>query len=88
MAMRGEADYTYLKENEMRARGVTRKTGTGARSRVLGRHILFEVFYSLPSQHRLSNSPSSPAHGLFSMEFGNIATTLSTIILPTSTLTE
>ena len=53
MAMKGEVDYSYLKENEMRARNVARGAGTVAKPRGLchetRRHILFEVFYSLPA---------------------------------------
>lgn len=53
LAMKGNADHSYLKENEMRARNVTRGAGTVAKPRRLlqeaRRHILFEVFYSLPA---------------------------------------
>lgn len=51
--MKGNADYSYLKENEMGARNVARGAGTVAKPRGLcdeaRRHILFEVFYSLPA---------------------------------------
>lgn len=51
--MKGEADHSYLKENEMRARNVARGAGNVVESRGLcrevRRHILFEVFYSLPA---------------------------------------
>ena len=53
LAMKGEADHSYLKENEMRARNVARGAGNVVESRGLchevRRRILFEVFYSLPA---------------------------------------
>ena len=48
LAMKGEADYSYLKENEMRARNATRGSGTGPCLEAR-RHILFELYYSVPA---------------------------------------
>ena len=53
LAMKGEADYEYLKGNETRARSIDRGTGAAAhpRSRCneARRHMLFELLYSLPA---------------------------------------
>lgn len=53
LAMKGEADYEYLKGNETRARSIARGTGAAAypRSRCneARRHVLFELLYSLPA---------------------------------------
>ena len=53
LAMKGEADYQYLKENETRARGIARGTGAAfsprGRCNEARRHMLFELLYSLPA---------------------------------------